>query len=333
MKYKSFNGMDVVLLKQYELILAFYAVFLLKHPEYLEMFDFIETPNNEYMKELTNLIDVDKYSEIIKYITNFSDCTVPVNIAIGMNDEYEIDLNKFDSYCTKYIQYGTAFDFSKEIRRLAIDIDWDNFFESHKKVYDDFCNIVCNFPSNLNLNDIEEFYHLSKNHYIYSPSMFMNGGFGPSDKLGNSYYFRGFIYDENKKTFNFDSQYLVECMFHEFSHPIVNPLVLKYLNNEEILNRFCEMSKNNNLVLTYCGDNYIVMCEYLVRANAHILASKYFGLTSLENSWIVNHGFQYLPQLIDFTMDKIKNYDNYDEFVKYSVKDFMKTCLDIYEKR
>ena len=44
------NNMNIEINKQYELILAFHAVYLLKHPELKkDELDFIETPNIEYM--------------------------------------------------------------------------------------------------------------------------------------------------------------------------------------------------------------------------------------------------------------------------------------------
>lgn len=80
---KKYNGINVEINKQFELISAFHSVLLLKHSELKDDLDFVETPNNEYMQELVNLINPDNYPEIIKYIMNFTDESVHVDIAIG----------------------------------------------------------------------------------------------------------------------------------------------------------------------------------------------------------------------------------------------------------
>lgn len=330
MLIKKYNGMNVDINKQFELISAFHAVLLLKHPELKDELDFVETPNNEYMQELVNLINPDNYPEIIKYIMNFTDESVHVDIAIGMNDLYEIDKNKAKlDIASQYIEYGTVEGFAKEIQKLAKDINWDDFFESHRETYEKFVNEVCVFPNNLDLKDIENYYSVNTNSYTFIPSMLINGGFGPSDSKGNLYYFRGFRYDEKEKEFLYDNEYIVECLFHEFSHPIVNPLVDKYLSGSEVLNSFYELSKENNLHPVYSGNEESVMYEYLVRANAYILARKYFkDIEPIENDWIIDHGFSFLPELVKFTNDNLTKYKTYEEFIEKAVPTFMKSCTE-----
>ena len=332
---KKFNGMNVEIKKQFELIAAFHAVYLLKHPEAKEKLDFIETPNNEYMKELISLIDPDKYPEIIKYIMNFSDCSVPVSIAIGMNDSYEIDTNKAKlNDIKKHIGYGTVDDFSKEIQKLAKNINWDAFFENHQKTYENFANEVCVFPNNLDLNDIKNYYSVKANSYTFIPSMLINGGFGPSDNYSNLYYFRGFRYNDKENEFLYDNEYIVECMFHEFSHPITNPLVDKYLSRSKVLEDFYKLSKEHNLHPTYACEQETVMYEYLVRANAYILASKYFkDIEPIENDWILEYGFAFLPELVRFTKDNLPKFENYESFVEKAIPVFMQTCIEANKKQ
>ena len=50
------NNMNIEINKQYELILAFHAVYLLKYPDLKDEFDFIETPNVKYVRDLEKLI-------------------------------------------------------------------------------------------------------------------------------------------------------------------------------------------------------------------------------------------------------------------------------------
>ena len=328
---KKFNGLNIEINKQYELILAFHAVYLLKHPELREEeLDFIETPNIEYMHDLEKLIISENYLEMIKYITNFTACTVPICFGISINDEYEIDYKKIDTeQINKFMEYGSIEGFASELEKLATDINWDEFFENSISFYKKFVDEYCKFPDDLDLTDISKYYKVQPKSYTFISSVLMNGGFGPSDKEGNLYYNRGFYYDEEKQCFADDNEYLVECLFHEFSHPIVNPLVDKYLSGTDILESFYQDALKNNLLKTYCNCPEIVMYEYLVRANAYILTSKYFkdSMEPIEDDWVIPHGFTYLPELVYFTINNLSKYENYEEFVSKAIPEFMSSCI------
>lgn len=323
------NNMNIEINKQYELILAFHAVYLLKYPDLKDEFDFIETPNVKYVRDLEKLIVPENYPELIKYIINFSDCSVSINLGIGMNDSYEIDYNKIQTeQINRFMQYGTIKGFALELKKLAIDIDWDNFIKRYISFYKDIVDNLCDFPEDLDLNDISRYYKIEPKTYTFIPSVLMNGGFGPSDKEGNFYYNRGFCYDDEKK-FYADREYLVECLFHEFSHPIVNPLVDKYLSGTNILEKFYNDAASNNLFKTYSGFPESVMYEYLVRANAYILTSKYFDcIQPIEDDWVISYGFTYLPNLVYFTLENLPKYKNYEEFVEKAVPIFINSCID-----
>lgn len=103
------NNMNIEMNKQYELILAIHAVYLIKHPELRNgELDFIETPNIKYMHDLEKLIPIQNYPEMIKYITNFTDCSVPIDLAIGMNDLYDnlnvIPFTEIDEFFKEYLK-------------------------------------------------------------------------------------------------------------------------------------------------------------------------------------------------------------------------------------
>ena len=94
-----FNRLNIELNKQYELILAIHAVYLLKHPELKEEFDFIELPKIDYLTKLSDLVNIDKYPQIIKYIINFEDCSLPIKIAIGLSISFENVLKNLKHKC------------------------------------------------------------------------------------------------------------------------------------------------------------------------------------------------------------------------------------------
>ena len=327
---KKLNNMNIEINKQYELILAIHAVYLLKYPELKEEFDFIETPNIEYVHELEKLIPIEKYPEMIKYINNFTDCSVPINLGIGINDSYEIDDKKIQTeYVNKYMNYGSIDCFVNELKKIANDIKWNKFLEKYIPFYQEVINKYCKFPDNLDLADIGRYYSIKTKTFTFIPSVLINGGFGPSDKEGNLYYNKGLYYNEEKNCFEVDSEYLVECLFHEFSHPIVNPLVDKYLANTDILEEFYKDAIKNNLFKTYSMHPETVIYEYLVRANAYILTSKYFksNMPAIEDDWVIPYGFTYLPDLVYFTEENLSKYDNYEQFVQKAIPTFITYCV------
>lgn len=325
------NGLSIEINKSYELILAFHAVYLLRHPELCEEFDFIETPNIEYMHDLEKLIFVHDYPEMIKYITNFTSSSVSIDLAICINDFYEIDYDKIAiEQINKYMKYGTIEGFTTELRKIAHDVNWDDFFSNHAFLYRYVVNSLCQFPDDLDLTDIEKYYGIKLKSYTFIPSVLINGGFGGSDKKGNLFYNRGINYDEKNKCFDVDNEYLVECLFHEFSHPIVNPMVDKYLANTETLESFYHNALKNNLFKVYSNQPEIIMYEYLVRANAYILTRKYFkdNMPPIEDDWVISHGFTYLPNLVSFIEENLSKYKNYEEFVQKKIPEFMTLCLN-----
>ena len=332
----KFNNMNVEVNKQYELILAIHAVYLLKHPELRDKFDFIETPNINYMHDLEKLIPIEKYPEMIKYITNFGDCSLPILFAIGMDDFYQVDDRKLrrDFICD-YMKYGTIEGFVIELKKLAFDIHWDQFFETYLPFYQELVEKYCKFPDDLDLSDIQRFYRTQPKSYTFIPSVLMNGGFGPADREGNLYYNRGLRYNEEKQVFDVDREYLVECLFHEFSHPIVNSFVDKYLANSEVLDEFYQQALCHNLFDQYRKKKETVMYEYLVRANAYLLTKKYFKdtISAIEDDWVIPHGFTYLPDLVSFTETHLGYYPNYEEFVKRGIPIFMKSCIECSKEK
>lgn len=65
-----------------------------------------------------------------------------------------------------------------------------------------------------------------------------------------------------------------------------------------------------------------IICEYLVRANAIILASKYTNnLNATE--WIKEHGFPYLQDIVDYTLNNRLEYITYEEFLVNSLIPFI----------
>ncbi len=328
MKIKELNDLNIIIDKKLELMLAIHAVYLKNHSEARDELDFIETPPIEYLNELETLLNSVIHQELIDAILEFTDESICVEIALSLDGNYEIDINRANlEKISKYIGNVSLTDFVNEFRSFAIKIKWDEFFSKHNDFYLKLFSSFCDFPESLDFSDIERFYGQKARSYNYIPSILMNGGFSYSDKLGNLYYIRGIQWSKEKKKFHYDKEYLLECMFHEFSHPIINPLVEKYFTLFTNLDDFYQEALKHGLPTTY-NSKKVLLYEYFVRANANILTRKYYH-NARVGSWILQHGFVYLNDIIDCTIQKKTEYKNYEELFKIelisTVNDILKS--------
>jgi len=327
MKIKELNNLNVVIDKKLELMLAIHAVYLKKHSEVSDELSFIETPPIEYLNELETIIDSTIHQELIDAILKFTDESTCVEIALSMNDNYEIDENRANlKKISKYIGNINLTDFVKNFKSLAIKIKWDEFFLNHKDYYLKSFSTFCDFPEYLNLSDIKDFYGYEATSYNYIPSILINGGFSYNDRLGNLYYIRGIEWCEKENKFYYDKEYLLECMFHEFSHPIINSLVDKYLTWFTNLDELLEDALKHNLPTSY-NSKKALLYEYFVRANANILTKKYYHNVRVSD-WILQHGFTYLNDFINCTIQKRAVYQNYEELFKFELINMVNEILE-----
>jgi len=331
MKIKELNGLNVIIDKKLELMLAIQAVYLKKHSEVSDELSFIETPPVDYLDELEALLDSTVHQELIDAILDFADESASVNIALSLNDNYELDVSRADlEKISKCIGEVSLIDFIAKFKSFAIKIKWDVFFFNHKDYYLKLFSTFCEFPEELDLSDIEKFYGQKATSYNYIPSILMNGGFSYDDRLGNLFYVRGFLWWTEKNKFHYDKEYLLECMFHEFSHPIINSLVDKYFNWFTNLDEFYQDALKHNLPLSYSSKR-VLLYEYFVRANANILTRKYYH-NARVGSWILQHGFTYLNDIIDYTIQKKLLYKNYEELFKIELINIVNGILECQKK-
>ena len=214
MELGSFNGLNIIYNKQYELILGVLAVYLRKHQELKDdKLDWIEVPNIKYMDELEKIIDFVSHDDLIEMLLNFKDESSAIDIAICLDENYDVIDSKIDhDSIDKYVGKEELYVFAKKLKEYANKIDWDSFFDNHKNFYKNITADFCAFPSNLDLNDLINFYGVNERKYYYIPSILMNGGFGAIDGVGNCYYNRGFQFNNEIKKFEYDPYYFFTCL-------------------------------------------------------------------------------------------------------------------------
>lgn len=101
----------------------------------------------------------------------------------------------------------------------------------------------------------------------------------------------------------------------------------KHLASFTNLNKLYNEAIEHNLPKAYNKVN-ILLYEYFVRANAHILTKKYYPNTQIGD-WILEHGFLYLNTIIDYTVQNISKYNNYKDFFELEMINFI---IDLIEK-
>lgn len=323
---KKINGLNVQLNKSLELMLAIHSVYLKEHPEYVDEFNFVEVPPISYVNELESIINSVEHQNLINDLIEFTDESECVNIALALTNDYELDKDKANlSQINKYLGNVDLEEFINRFKEYADKINWNSFYESHQQFYIQLYSQFCDFPENLDLNDINNFYGTNETNYNYIPSILMNGGFGVKNIDNNMYYIRGIQWWKEEKRFYYDKKYLLECLFHEFSHPQVNPLVDKYYDLFTNIESLIKYSIDNNLPKTY-QNGRTILYEYFVRANAYIMTLKYYPDSKISD-WILQHGFKYLNDLASYTSNSINKYNNYEELFKNELIIYMNNIL------
>ena len=323
---KNFNGLNVQLNKNLELMLAIQSVYLKEHPEYSEKFSFIEMPPIPYMNELELIINSVEHQNLISDLMEFIDEGECINIALALNSDYELDKEKANLIqINKYLGDVNLDEFIHSFKEYANKINWNSFYQNHQQFYIQLYSQFCDFPKDLDLNDINNFYGANETNYNYIPSILMNGGFGFKNMDNNMYYIKGIKWWKEEDRFYYDKEYLLECLFHEFSHPLVNPLVDKYYDLFTNIESFLKSSIDNNLPKTY-QDGRTLLYEYFVRTNAHIMTLKYYPESEIDD-WILQRGFKYLNDLVSYTSDNINKYNNYEELFKNELINYINNVL------
>ena len=133
--------------------------------------------------------------------------------------------------------------------------------------------------------------------------------------------------------FNSGGGLSVNTLFHEFSHPFINPLTDKYKNNiyaEEYSGAWEYLKKNK---LPDFGSGYgdwdECINEHFVRAMATYLMLK-CNLKELADKWLeydLSLGYKYIPAILEL----YKYYE--DNRVKYKTfEDFYPTLLNVFKE-
>lgn len=268
---------------------------------------------NEYTNNLIKAFNIKEFKELSSWLEKdylgFYDSTS--SLALLLDDNCQLKNQEFDHNIktrTGISDENDVMEFNKLLKEFTNEINYDQFLKSNNKMYKKILKEVIQLPSNFSVKDIEKFYGYKKGSYNIVLSPLIQGAFGVSNN-NDLYCIKGIYMKEDEY---YPKEDFLYNLFHEFSHPYVNPLYDKYKNKFKLDNEFLEEAKANGLESSYNGIATLIN-EYVVRANEYILAKKYINL----DRYISNNkrrGYIYIDLLISLIENKKNKYSSYEKF-------------------
>lgn len=265
----------------------------------------MEEDLNEYTSAVMSFFEMyrnnDVYQFIESLIPNGFTFSRPVELMLCMGNSDDFILQRTPSkLCIDYCGGMTnIFHLLDLLRAFSHEIRYCNFFENHMSYYDPIIeridHMVHRFPF---ITVLEEEYGKEQGSYTYVPSALMRGNYGIQ-----------LIDDATQKTDIFSVFYTNNyslspaVLFHEFSHPFINPLTEKYSDNVKYY------KSAYNILAAYrlpgytsgYGDWEECVNEHFVRAMViHLL--KKCGLTEDADEMLrndLNCGYKFIPLILE----------------------------------
>ena len=272
------------------------------------------------------------YNEIEAMIPNGFTFGRPVELMLSLGDSKDFSMQyPLSELCIQYsggVEKITSLlnqlnDFSKETKYFE-------FFETIKSYYDPYLQKADNYLQTVPfIPMIEDFYGKEQNSYNFIFSVLMVGHFGIQffDKKNMSADLFSVFCPDNRD--NIEEIFSAGIIFHEFSHPFINPLTEKYNHVAEKYSDAYERLKRYKLpdYKSGYGDWQECINEHFVRASAIYLLSKCERKEDakrfLENDLYC--GYKYIPAILELYNhydNNRKKYKTFDEFYPTLLKVF-----------
>lgn len=315
--------MRIEINKILEFIYALQVIIKIKHGDDEGQLSFIEAGNFDYIHELHSLLIYEDFSELERFFKyELQDCADTTILGVALDDAFNFkyeppihtDLSK------EQIEYYVSL-----IRNIAKKVNWNKFYDEHKEYYDSLIEKFSKFPDNFSFDSYIDFYKVIPNEFIYNPTVLVNGGFGISDDSTRFYYIKGFEYNYNKNDFKVNLKYILETLYHEFSHPVINPLVDKYFDliNDPI--KLYDEAVKHNLYTAYMGDARVIYYEYMVRSVACYLTDKYYPGYDKDYEYLSEHGFNLLEDFVNLIRDNEGKYSCFEDMYVNAIIPYINT--------
>lgn len=284
-------------------------------------FDWVKSNYPKYDIKFIELCDNYLSEKFIDYIKNYGldSYSGTVRIALALNDNYEVVENE---NIINIKETNSVFNSALLANYLNEFISKSNYNDFYNSTLEDRNYIINELHKAINYygifspNIIESFYGYSKGKMNIIIANFSQGSYGENDENGSTYVCGMSAYLND----HFDP-YILSNLFHEFSHPYINPLGEKYFGDVKLSNLF-NNAKENGLESCY-NLSLTMLNEYVVRAVQIYLGSKYFD--EEVNRKIIEkqkkRGYVFIEDVIAL-FDKKNNYSNFEKFYKNEIVTF-----------
>ena len=303
--------MKIEFKKTLEFIYALQAMILYKYSDVEGELKFIHLSYTEYFLDIYEMLkneDLKELEYFFKFaLRNTADSAI---LAVALDDNYNLKYEPplHTNLSKKELRY-----FVDLIKNIANRVNWDEFFKDHETFYSDAIKKFCKLPDGFNLDEYIKFYDLEPNSFNYIPTFFIWDAFGISDDATNFYCIQGFNYYDKEEDLVDEIPFLIDNIFHEFSHPICNAIVDKYFYLIEYPEKLYEFSKRHGLPEGYSMSVRTVYYEYLVRSVAYILSAYYCVDTGIVLKHNLSLGFVLIDKFVERISYCIDKYDSFEE--------------------
>ena len=230
---------------------------------------------------------------------------VPIQLACMLNDDYSLNISKY-SKAEKIFQEKTggiekAKELTKKIQDFATKSDFEKFYnmDENQLFYQKNINNQNELLGKTDVvKDIKDYYGVNNDATVYILNILLSqpGGGGYGYQIGDSVYCStssdGNVTRNEKPNLNF-----IQHLFHEFSHPVINPLTEKY-NNKVQQMQLKHLPAYGNL----CAQ----ISEYMVRAATH----RFCANNGIDDEWSMSSSRKYGFDRIDDFENLFINYEN-----------------------
>lgn len=312
----------VIIDKRIELLEALVIAVKLIDRNNLELWselDFVEYYDIPYVKELVERIHIEKYSQIVEYIKDMTDCGYYTNLFLFFDDNFnfnqKVQFNPFEK--------KNVLDFAKLVKKIYDNENIESIF----KKYTGYLNTIENdFAKKLKIDYKEKLNIMYDNandiKFLTNISLLINGAFSASNESCVSY-IKGIKIDNKTSQIEFN-EYTIVCMFHEHSHYFVNNIVDKYFEKINNIDFLYNESLISGLPLTYQNEKTLLY-EYFVRANSLLLCNNLISKQEYNDviEWYKELGFIRIEEIISIVQNGLDQNFKFEEiFTTYILNYF-----------
>lgn len=321
--------MIVLLTSNYPNISKQFLGYNVMSEEKIEYIDKINKFFNQYSKHpIYHLLD--------EMIPNGFALGAPVEVVLSLDTPPKLEkIRAYSDFAIKRACGENKLnEFIKLLRDFAVKTDFIKFYNKNVVYYSDFLDLFKQETCKLSYVQIlEDFYGIEQNSYNIYLTQLSKGSFGPSfiNKNGklDIYNICGFSirFFDDREALN---KFINNILWHEFSHPIINPLTEMHFDlikkndyTYEHLKQYKQPNAGYGL-----WDEFIN--EHIIRAIAIYLCRKYVDekIANDRLTFDTNLGYIYIPKILE----KI-DYYNQNRSLYKDFADFYEELLIVFSER